>query len=191
MADQGIYVMFPVIVVPVKGLLHVNIQVVPVSSSHTAPFTDCIAVFVVHITILHLVALVDGDTGLESEILKEFGLDITAHVQVVDYLFIPVIVQHVLQIRFCLKTGGPRLIPCTGGAQRRILLARTFDHDFIPLRIVHHITVLVTLINRRHRRITVHPIENVFDRRSRRTITVTCGGRLHITAAVSHIDTGF
>ena len=98
MADQGVYVVFSVIVRPVQRLLAVDVLVVGIRPSESAFFADACAVQFADVAVTHRPGVVDGQVSLECEVFEELGFHISAHVQVVVDRFVLIVFQLVFQV---------------------------------------------------------------------------------------------
>ena len=185
MTDQGVYVVFSVIVCPSQQLLAVDVHVVAVVTTHRTAVRLGSSGFLVGIAFAHRKSFIHGDISTEREIFQEFGFYITAHVQVVVDRLILIVLKLLDQV---VTVGRITRIDVS---QRRVLLPVVSDKDFFAgLFIVHQRTVLVALPHLGQGVPGIEPIKDVLYGRTRVT-SPTGSHRLLGTTAVSNIYTGF
>ena len=190
MTDDGVYVVFTVVMAPIQGLLRINrIGLLVITSHHTLFGAGRLSPFLGQVDVTHTVGLIVGHTGIEGEVLEEFGFHVTDRRDVVLDVFRFGVIHLVLQV----ITGGFRsTAPFRyDGTYRRVLLIVIVDHLFVPFRIVHHVTLCVALVNRRQRIININPGKYVLHHGARVTGAVTAVLHLGRPAAVRHVQSGF
>ena len=99
MTGQHIDVMLAVVVRPGQGLLRIYRIVLLVVTPHHALFgAGRFAVFLGQVDVTHAVGLIERHTGIEGEVLEEFGFHVTDRRDVVLDVFRFGVIHLVLQV---------------------------------------------------------------------------------------------
>ena len=190
MTDDSVHVVFTVVVAPIQGLLRVDcVCLMIVTPHHTLFGAGRFAVFLGQVDVAHAVGLIVRHTGIEGEVLEEFGLHVTDRRDVVLDVFRFGVIHLVLQVitgRF--RSTAPFRYD---GTYRRVLLIVIVDHLFVSFRVVHHVTLRVALVDRCQRIVDIGPGKYVLHHGARVTGTVTAVLHLGRPAAVRHVQSGF
>ena len=182
MTEQGIYMMFPVIMTPVQSLESVDIHVIPVVAGETSARCAVTPRLFVEIARFHHISLVNSQRGAESEIFQEFGLQITVHVNIVVNALVDIIMSDFNRVVLV----GHRRSRLT---QRRIYHSGTVVDQLISGIIAQYLAVFIVSPNGSQHIVIVEPDKNILVRITR-VASPTGTRRLHCAAAVRHVDTG-
>ena len=187
---QHIDVMLAVVVRPGQGLLRIDRIVLLVVTPHHALFgTGRFAVFLGQVDVTHAVGLIERHTGIEGEVLEEFGFHVTDRRDVVLDIFRFGVIHLVLQV--VADCPARARILRSNNAHRRGLLTQVANDYFVSVRIVHEVSVFVALVDRRHRVIPIDPRKYVLRHSTRVAGAITAVLQLGRPAAVRHVQSGF